>query len=513
MTPLKPSPLRFHFPEGYDPKRLFDDLAHHHSIRKGSPSERNIALYDTFDWRLYHRSLVLCRSGGIWYMRKLFEDTATCRAKVSPPPRFARDFPNGRLKDLLGPIIRNRALIRLMEVSSRKTPYDILKRDGTVRARLVPEELRFSGEKGKKGSAACLWLTPAGKHLRGVRALKNRLEEIGCVACRETEVYFTSLESLGIKPGGYTTKSDSEIDPAMRSDEAMKRVLRFLLQVMRANEDKIGEDLDAEFLHDFRVALRRARTGLGEMGHIFPPEVMRDLDVYLLDESKRKAMLPAALRDDIEPVFKYLRKERSKAFRRLVRHLGSRKYRESMGTWGAFLDNRIEVSLEVPDAGLPIGEMSREKISEKYRRILEKGNSILGNPKDRKLHLLRLACKELRYLLEFFAGLFPPGKADAAIRKLKKLQDLLGRFNDLRIKEEYLLAVAGAVPRRGKRRTGTLLAIGSLFGALDREKQTLKDAFARTFAVYASPANRKLFRELLAGPIPATPSRSSGGLP
>jgi hypothetical protein len=61
--------------------------------------------------------------------------------------------------------------------------------------------------------------------------------------------------------------------------------------------------------------------------------------------------------------------------------------------------------------------------------------------------------------------------------------------------------------------TRTLLAIGSLIGTLDREKQTAKGAFAKTFNGYASRANQELFQELVAGPIPATPSRSSNDLP
>ena len=338
------------------------------------------------------------------------------------------------------------------------------------------------------------------------------------------------LTVRGIKPGGNSTKFAATIDPAIRSDEAMKLILRFLLQVMRINEGNIEKDLDTEFLHDFRVALRRARSALSEMGQVFPREVtdrfekvlatagrisnpLRDLDVYLQDESNHKAMLPAALRDDIDPLFKYLRKERSRAFRDLVQYLRSKKYRKNMGEWRTFLNEKIESSRAAPDAGLPIGEMARIRILRKYRCIMEQGHSALVNPQDKRLHLLRLACKELRYLLEFFASLFPRDKVDVVIKQLKKLQDLLGRFNDLRIQEDYLLTVAGELPRRGKPRTRTLLGIGSLVGTLDREKQTVKEAFAKTFAEYASRANQKLFRELVAGPILATPSRSSSGFP
>jgi len=82
------------------------------------------------------------------------------------------------------------------------------------------------------------------------------------------------------------------------------------------------------------------------------------------------------------------------------------------------------------------------------------------------------------------------------IGQLKKLQDNLGDFNDLCVQEEYLLNITKKLPATHQRSKKTLVAIGSLIGTLDRERQTVKDAFAKTFTDFASPANRKLFREL-----------------
>ena len=52
------------------------------------------------------------------------------------------------------------------------------------------------------------------------------------------------------------------------------------------------------------------------------------------------------------------------------------------------------------------------------------------------------------------------------------------------------------LPAAGTQAKKTLAAIGALVGTLDREKQIVKDAFARTFTTYASPQNQALFREL-----------------
>ncbi len=80
--------------------------------------------------------------------------------------------------------------------------------------------------------------------------------------------------------------------------------------------------------------------------------------------------------------------------------------------------------------------------------------------------------------------------------QLKKLQDNLGDFNDLCVQEEYLLHMTQKLLATPQQRKKTQMAIVSLTGTLDRERQAVKDAFAKTFTDFASPANRKLFREL-----------------
>jgi CHAD domain-containing protein len=79
---------------------------------------------------------------------------------------------------------------------------------------------------------------------------------------------------------------------------------------------------------------------------------------------------------------------------------------------------------------------------------------------------------------------------------LKKLQDNLGDFNDLCVQEEYLLNITQKLPATHQQKKKTLVAIGSLIGSLDRKRQTIKDAFAKTFTDFASPKNQELFREL-----------------
>jgi len=47
-----------------------------------------------------------------------------------------------------------------------------------------------------------------------------------------------------------------------------------------------------------------------------------------------------------------------------------------------------------------------------------------------QLHRLRIAIKKLRYSMDFFGALFPPGEVSSTLSCLESLQDILGAMND-----------------------------------------------------------------------------------
>jgi CHAD domain-containing protein len=223
---------------------------------------------------------------------------------------------------------------------------------------------------------------------------------------------------------------------------------------------------------------------------------LRDLDVYLLDEATYKAMLAPVLRDDIDPLFDHLRKKRSKALQRVIRGLKSKKYGNILQDWEAFLNKPRQDSATALNAELPVIELACKRIYKKYRGIVKTGSLILKNTEDDMLHMLRIECKKLRYLMEFFSSLYARKKINILIEQLKKLQDNLGDFNDLCVQVEYLQKISEELPAIQQQAKKTLVAIGSLIGTLDRRRKMVKDAFAKTFTDFASSANQVLFREL-----------------
>jgi CHAD domain-containing protein len=511
--------IKFNLPSGYDAQQLISSLADQYTVKKDLYHSEIIRFYDTFDWRLFNKSLVLYESRGRLFLRELNKNEIIHSIEISSPPIFIWEFPNSELKDQLAPIIDVRALLRLFEVQSRSIHYRILNQDEKTVLRLSNEEIRFSRTRNAPRFASQLWLLPVKGYPKYYREIAKRFEEEGLRISKEDTIYFKGLEAVHKKPGSYSTKLDIQLDPDMRADHATRSILKYLSRTIRINEAEIEKDIDTEFVHDFRVAIRRTRSALGQIRYVFPSNItnrfkkdfffifklsneLRDLDVYLLQEDRYKMRLPPSLRDDINPLFDYLRKKRLKALRRLVSGLKSNKYAKILNDWEAFLNKPQTASPTATNAEVRIIDLARSRIYKKYRNVVKSGALIEEDIDDRRLHVLRIHCKKLRYLMEFFCSLFPPKKIDTLIKQLKKLQDNLGLFNDLRVQEQYLLNITKELPVDEGQLNKTSMAIGGLVNTLSKEKNMIKDAFAGTFKDFSSPENKVLFHELFASQTP-----------
>jgi CHAD domain-containing protein len=507
--------LKFSLPDGHDEKQFMRQLADQYTLKKEPAVAERFTIYDTFDWRLFNKSLILHSYGNKLFLRELTKSEISYSVEFSRVPVFIWDFPDGELKEKLTPIIKVRALIPLVEFHSRVTPYRIFNRDEKTVARLVSEEIWPLRSKRQSALTAHLSLKPVKGYPKYSRNLARSLKEAGLTICTEKEYFLNALASADKKPGSYSAKVNIQLEPAMRADQAAKIVLGFLLNVMRTNEAIFEKDLDTEVLHDFRVATRRTRSALAQIKNVFPTRTtdrfkknfayvgklsndLRDLDVYLLNQDEYKAMLPPVLREDIDPLFRHLRKKRAKAFQHVMRGLKSKKYAQIMKDWETFLKKPPPDSATASNAELPVIDLACQRIYKKYRGVVKTGNKILANTEDEMLHVLRIECKKLRYLMEFFASLFPRKKINALIEQLKNLQDNLGDFNDLCVQQEYLLNITAELPAGQQQVKKTLVAIGSLIETLAHKKQSVKDAFARTFRDFSAPENQELFRQLFA---------------
>lgn len=164
------------------------------------------------------------------------------------------------------------------------------------------------------------------------RVLDVLRNELGFVPAEQTLVD-EAVSAAGGDPAGTSSKIDVRMTSEQRSDEATAAVLGRLLEIIEANLEGTGADVDSEFLHDFRVSIRRSRALQREFQGVFPPGELahfrgefrwlqqltgdsRDLDVHVLEFAATRALVPESLRADLEPLLGVLRNRRLSARRR-----------------------------------------------------------------------------------------------------------------------------------------------------------------------------------------------------
>lgn len=516
---------QFRLPMEYDEALVTALLEPETAVLPQEAINEKWTLYDTFDWRLYKQALALYSSGNQFVLRDLARGETAVQAELAETPQFVWDVAPGLLRARLSPILGVRALLPLAHVRRQQTTCRLLNKDEKTVAWLLFEKFCAHNEPDSPG-LHLVQVQPVRGYTKTAARLSTLLAQQGFAPLDE-EIIPLLLKASGLVPGSYSASFAIELKPDMRSDTAVNIILRHLLQVMKLNERFIQQDIDTEFLHDYRVAVRRTRSALSQIKAVFPESQtnrfkedfkyigqlsnqLRDLDVYLLAETEYKKQLPEFLRSDIDPLFDYLQSKREGALQAVTASLEAPEYRRILQEWELFLEEPPPEDKTAVNAAMPILKLAQKRIYKRVRGILKEGHSILQDNRDERLHALRLECKKLRYLMEFFASLFPPDDISHLIRQLKQLQGNLGDFNDLCVQEVYLLHVAREMPLRSQASRDALIAIGCLVGALHQRREQVKSEFAATFNAFAAPANEALFIKCFA-PKKAGKKQKKGG--
>lgn len=505
----------FRLPNDCNLEGLTRLLGERYPLKIEDPVSRGWRLYETFDWRLYKQAMVIRATGNSYELLKLSGDSHLRSEVDGARPRFAWDFPEGKLRNAVAPILQERSLLPLAEFNTEETTIRILNEDEKTVARLVCTTTHLEQADDELPAALYVAVQPLRGYGKHARRLVEDLSFGEAITSVDEAMYTAALAAGGQTPNSYSGELTVKLEPAMRADQATKAIMCQQLEIMRANEAGISADLDTEFLHDYRVALRRTRSALSQIRHVFPEErverykrglralgaltgELRDLDVYLLAEPTFRAMLPEVLRADIAPLFELLRQERALAFERVAAGLRDKHYEQLLSDLESFVREVEESEPAAANAATPIVELARERIYRRYRRVVKDGEYILEHTEDELLHNLRLECKRLRYLLEFFVPLFPSAEMRRMIKQLKVLQENLGTFSDLVVQQMFLLAMTEKMDVDEAQGRRALVATGFLLEALHRQEHEVKKDFAGTFKQFASDRHRRRYRKLFA---------------
>lgn len=299
---------------------------------------------------------------------------------------------------------------------------------------------------------------------------------------------------------------------AERADVAVARVLLRLLEIMDANLPGALADADTEFLHDYRVAIRRTRSVLRQMRVVFDPDALarirasfkwlqeqtsatRDLDVYLLEFEELRALAPLAVRADLEPIEPLLRARHRRARAAMHAALTGERAHTLRSDWGETLQTLVLAEDELARGARPIGALAADRILKVHRKMVRMGTTITPDSDPDEYHELRKKGKELRYLLELFgAPLFDPDVVTPLVKALRGLQDVLGTHQDREVQIEMLRELGQElVARPGGPRA--LMAIGTLIDRLEADAAEARGRFAASFAQFASESQCRLVKK------------------
>jgi CHAD domain-containing protein len=500
----------FDIPKNISSRKVIAGIKKRFNVRISSRRSSRLQFYDTFDWRIYHEGLVWTHDGAEFRLANRDTDTTVLTWRGPGDARFWRDHPAGELQDRLRHILEERAALPLGGIEVAVRDVRILNSDEKTVVRARIEEGRHGEEKGNAGKFRIVKIVPVKGYIPQERKFSMHLQKIGLHPATKSVLEIVA-EARGCRPGDYTSKLKVQLDRSMTGQEAAGTIYKYLLDIIERNVQGIRDDIDTEFVHDFRVAVRRTRSGLTQIKGILPKETtdhygarfaevtrvtnrLRDLDVYLLSRDPYRAMLNEDLAPALDPLFDELTGEREKEHKAVVNLLQSKLFQALIKDWKHKLADFGSPSLDAKRADLPVSKVADPMIYRRYTRVFESGNGIDARSPDYELHALRISCKKLRYLLEFFCSLYPLEMIESLIKQLKKLQDNLGEFNDLSVQGAELKSFLNK--SSVKQSTTTAAAIGALIAKLENRQGEVRQQFGDVFRAFASSENVACFRKL-----------------
>ncbi len=230
--------------------------------------------------------------------------------------------------------------------------------------------------------------------------------------------------------------------------ERVSRQLKHQYRLIRALEPGVIAGLDPEFLHQYRVNLRRSRAiGESVLAVVKVPGLkgalrglkrraqatsdLRDLDVFLASLAEHQTPLAPTAQPALQ---RWLSARREAAHQALCEQLSQDAYAEEMHAWRAFLSSK--------GFRKPLRKLTSKRVQAVLAKRLTQHNrdlaSLTAASPDGALHELRKGVKRIRYLSELH-----PKRHRELLARLKQRQTLLGEFQDLCTWQAWIAGFVG----------------------------------------------------------------------
>lgn len=229
------------------------------------------------------------------------------------------------------------------------------------------------------------------------------------------------------------------VAPRLRANQSAAQgwaqIVQAAIRQVRANEAGARRGANVEYLHQWRVGLRRLRVMLGMARDPAWRERLapirkrlgafsdllgeaRNWDVFVLDTLKP---LAATGTDPGARARALVARRRSAAYHALETLTDSRDY---VRTWRELA--RLDLQLAVP-AAATLRDFARETIARRHQHLMQ---SLQRGDDAASLHGFRIATKKLRYTCDALESLYSGRRARRYRAALGQVQSLLGTVND-----------------------------------------------------------------------------------
>lgn len=367
--------------------------------------------------------------------------------------------------------------------------YRIENSDRKGVARLLLRTFRCNGS----SAVTAAELNPYRGYSRETSSLRRRIESIYPTASVASSLHMSLPDQIR-----WFSEPVPDVLPTEGAREAVVNLVRYILNRVRHYEPGVSEDSDPEILHQYRVSIRRIRSLVLLLKKVFLPHEqetmlnelksamqgtnrLRDLDVQAVALEALRPSIPSGLQPGLTSLIKGLETERRKEFKSVHGLIDSAPFDARFSKVTAILDSTRDTEQAT------ISDMLASALVKRYRRIARETDALADNLRPEQLHSLRVSCKKLRYLVDFFPEILRGDLVAPLLKRLKKLQNLLGRYNDLFVMEKSLTA---QVDRYSKDNIA-LMAIGAVIMQTYLERDQLGKLCVAEARAFCSTGNKR----------------------
>jgi triphosphatase len=258
------------------------------------------------------------------------------------------------------------------------------------------------------------------------------------------------------------------VNAGMTAGDALQAIVRSSITHLTANDDCARLNLHPEGVHQCRIALRRLRSvfdvyrAVLRRKRIEPIDAevrwlgkalgsARDLDVLQADLLE-PAINALGESEQLAPLISGLEEQKAGAYATVREALSSARYRHFLIDICAFAHrNWRELDKSKDDEGglgQPLAEFAASALARVHRKLLKRGSDF-ENLSNGDRHRVRIALKKMRYAVDFFGGVFDDDRQKRFFKSLARLQEDLGRMNDVAVAQAMLARLIGVAPDEG----------------------------------------------------------------